>query len=171
MLDVSLADKGTCPRHLEEVRKSRELFSREDFSGLRIDDGQAVANRFHSEGRLGPGALPRVGEGTHGRAFERHFALIDVDDDQAVGGQWARTHGFRDRGLQLHIIGLFCGRLGQFIGHSRSADRYQSRENNDDYDRLGLARHRLALGNPLRDGRIGTAASICINASDRPLRS
>ena len=54
MLDVSLADKGTCPRHLEEVRKSRELFSRVDFSGLRVDDGQAVANGFHSEDRLGP---------------------------------------------------------------------------------------------------------------------
>ncbi len=45
--------------------------------------------------------------------------FIDVDDDQTVGSQWARTHGFRDRLLQLHIIGLFCGRLGQFVGHSQ----------------------------------------------------
>jgi hypothetical protein len=32
--------------------------------------------------------------------FERHFVLIDVDDDRPVGGQCARTHGLRDRGLQ-----------------------------------------------------------------------
>jgi hypothetical protein len=67
--------------------------------------------------------------------FERHFVLIDVDDDQPVGGQWARTHA------------------------------------SVDYDKLGFARHGLAPGNPLREGRIGTAASICIKASDRPLRS
>jgi|GEM_PF-4131850 len=104
-----------------------------------------------------------------------------VHDDQIVGGQWARTHGFRDRGLQLHILGLFCGRLGEFVAHSHGAERYHSREDDDDqedsfkasvdHDRLGFARHELAPGNPLREGRIGTAASICINASDRPLRS
>ena len=124
----------------------------------------------------------RGSEGTHGRAFKRQCALIDVDDDQIVGGQWARTHGFRDRGLQLHILGLFCCRLGEFVAHSHGAERYHSREDDDDdqedsfkasvdHDRLGFARHELAPGNPLREGRIGTAASICINASDRPLRS
>jgi hypothetical protein len=80
------------------------------------------------------------------------------------------------------ILGLFCGRLGEFVAHSHGAERYHSREDDDDdqedsfkasvdHDRLGFARHELAPGNPLREGRIGTAASICINASDRPLRS
>ena len=68
--------------------------------------------------------------------FERHFVLIDVDDDQTVGGQWARTHRFRYRGLQLHIIGLFCGRQHQSlvtdISHRHTADRYQPRDDDQD---------------------------------------
>jgi hypothetical protein len=91
------------------------LVFRGDFSGLRIDDAQAVANGFHTEDRFGQGRCLAPGEGAHGRAFECYFALIDVDDDQAVGGQQARTHGLCDGGLQLHIIGLFRGRLGQFV--------------------------------------------------------
>ena len=88
---------------------------RGDFSGLRIDDAHSVANGFHTEDRFGQGRCLGPGERAHGRAFECYFALINVDDDQAVDGQRVRTHGLCDGDLQLHIIGLFRGRLGQFV--------------------------------------------------------
>src|ERR1044072_9055649 len=122
MLDVALADRGTCPRHLRKCESLGSYLSEEISAVCVLTILRRLRMAFTP--RTVSARCVASSEGTHGRD------LIDVDDDQPVGGQWARAHA------------------------------------SVDYDRLGFAPHGLAPGNPRREGRIGTAASICINASD-----
>ena len=74
MLDVSLAARGTCPRYTRtcEALRTYLLFGG-DFSGLRVEEAQKIANGFHSEDRFGQTRCLAPRERAHGRTFERHF--------------------------------------------------------------------------------------------------
>ena len=62
------------PEVYEDLRSVKNLLLfGGDFSGLRVEEAQKVANGFHSEDRFGQTRCLAPRERAHGRTFERHF--------------------------------------------------------------------------------------------------
>jgi hypothetical protein len=94
------------PEAYEESRSVRSYYFAGGISAVCVLRTLRRLRMAFTEDRFGQarGLAPR--ERVHGRGFKGPFALIDVNDNQAVGGQRARVHGLRDGGLELHIVGF-----------------------------------------------------------------